>query len=91
MEGNNHYVLIDHLFEGTATVTGGFRTELPLAEYRTYTVTISVKKESDTPTAIDEVGNGERANGEWTKVLRDGQIYIIRDGKTYNVMGAEVR
>ena len=25
------------------------------------------------------------------KVLRDGQIYIIRDGKTYTIMGAEVR
>ena len=91
MEGNNHYVIIDHLFEGTATVTGGFRTEMPLADYSTYTVTISVKKKHDTPTAIDEVGNGERSNGEWTKVLRDGQIYIIRDGKTYTVTGQQVK
>ncbi len=87
LEGNNHYVLIDHLFEGTATVTGTFHNELPSWDFSTYTVTIYVKKESDTPTAIDEVGNDERANGEWTKVLRDGQIYIIRDGKTYNIMG----
>jgi uncharacterized repeat protein (TIGR02543 family) len=26
-----------------------------------------------------------------TKVIRDGQLLIIRDGKMYNVMGAEVR
>ena len=89
MEGNNHYVLIDHLFEGTATVTGTFHDELPSWDYTNYTVTISVKENA--PTAIDEVGNGERANGEWTKVLRDGQIYIIRDGKTYTVTGQAVK
>ena len=89
LEGNNHYVLITGLFEGTATVTGGFSTEFPLAEDRTYTVTISIKESA--PTAIDEIGNGERAKGEWTKVLRNGQILIIRDGKTYNALGAEVK
>jgi hypothetical protein len=25
------------------------------------------------------------------KVLRNGQVFIIRDGKTYNMMGQEVR
>ena len=26
-----------------------------------------------------------------TKLLRDGQLFILRNGKTYNAQGAEVR
>jgi hypothetical protein len=43
------------------------------------------------PSAIDEIGNGERAKGEWTKVLRNGQLLIIRDGKLYNAQGALIK
>jgi hypothetical protein len=25
------------------------------------------------------------------KVLHNGQVYIIRDGKTYNALGAEIK
>ncbi len=25
------------------------------------------------------------------KIIRDGQLYIIKDGKTYNVMGIEIK
>ena len=39
-------------------------------------------------TGIDTV---EKANGEWTKVLHDRHIFIIRDGKTYTVTGQEVK
>lgn len=35
--------------------------------------------------------NGEWANGEWTKVIRDGQLLILKDGKTYNVTGAQIK
>ena len=41
------------------------------------------------PSAIDEVN--AVANAKANKVLRDGQIYIIRDGKTYNALGTEIR
>jgi hypothetical protein len=30
-------------------------------------------------------------SGEATKTLRDGVLYILRDGKTYNALGAEVK
>jgi hypothetical protein len=30
-------------------------------------------------------------SGEASKVLRDGQIFILRNGKTYNAQGAQVR
>lgn len=36
-----------------------------------------------------EDGVGVR-NGHWQKVLRDGQIFIVRDGKTYTIQGVEV-
>ena len=38
-------------------------------------------------TAIDRV----QGQSQSTKVLREGQLLIIRDGKTYNVIGARVR
>ena len=40
---------------------------------------------------IDEIGNGERSNGEWTKVIRNGQLLIIRDGKTYTIIGTMIQ
>lgn len=43
----------------------------------------------DTPTTIDPVtGNPSPVT---LKVIKNGQLYIIRDGKTYNVQGAVVK
>lgn len=39
-------------------------------------------------TGIDNVQND---NAQGTKVLRDGQLLIIRDGRTYNAQGARVQ
>ena len=41
----------------------------------------------DPETAVENIENTERA----TKVLRNGQILILRDGKVYNINGLEVR
>ena len=38
-------------------------------------------------TAVDNI-QSPNANGE--KIFRDGQLLILREGKTYNVMGVEV-
>ena len=35
--------------------------------------------------------NGEWTKGEWTKVLRDGQLLIEKNGKTYNAQGIEIK
>ena len=35
---------------------------------------------------VDEA-NGERTNGECTKVLREGQLYLMYKGTMYNVLG----
>ena len=42
-----------------------------------------------TPTGIDN-GQWTKDNGHWRKVLRDGQLFILRDGKTYNAQGVLV-
>ena len=44
-----------------------------------------VKDVKETPTDIK--ANGERANGECTKVLREGQLYLMYKGTMYNVLG----
>ena len=40
------------------------------------------------PTGVEDVQNGDV---QCTKVLRDGILYIIRDSKTYNTTGQEVK
>lgn len=40
-----------------------------------------------TPTGINDIENGEKA----VKELRNGQLFIIKGEKTYNVLGQEVR
>lgn len=40
------------------------------------------------PTGVED---GERANGEWRKALRDGQIYILKGEKVYTVQGQIVK
>ena len=41
----------------------------------------------DDATAINNIA----VQGKATKVVRNGQIFIVRDGKTYNALGAEVK
>ena len=47
----------------------------------------SVRMARKSATALDEVLSGAKAE----KVLHDGQIYILRDGKVYTVTGEEVK
>ena len=42
----------------------------------------------DDPTGL---GNVQSANIPCSKLIIDGQLFILRDGKTFNAMGAEVR
>ena len=42
------------------------------------------------PTAIENI-NDEQVNTEWTKVVRDGQLFIIRGEQIYTIYGACVR
>ena len=49
---------------------------------------IRIVEKENTATGVGEV---QGDNVQCTKVLRDGQIIIIRDGKEYNVMGNQIR
>ena len=42
--------------------------------------------EFDLTTAIDNTNAAVKA----TKVMRDGQVIILRDGKAFNVLGAQL-
>ncbi|MBQ7997441.1 MAG: hypothetical protein IJ249_07225 [Paludibacteraceae bacterium] len=69
----------------------------PLKGYRAYFRTNSVSvtpgmparivKHENTTTAISNVLDGQHAQ----KILRDGQLVIIRDGKQYNALGAMIK
>ena len=50
-------------------------------------VTCDTGEEPEGPTSIENIETAAQAQ----KVLRDGQVLIIRDGKTYNMMGQEVK
>jgi hypothetical protein len=41
-----------------------------------------------TPNAIDNV---QQSTANTEKFLHNGQLFILRDGKTYNVMGMEIK
>ena len=47
-----------------------------------------IQGESKAPSAVDNIPSAV-TNTE--KIMREGQLLIIRDGKTYNTMGAEIR
>ena len=42
----------------------------------------------DKTAALEQIANGKTANG---KFIRNGQLYILRDGKTFTVTGQEVK
>ena len=51
-----------------------------------YAVRLVKDVEKGDPTGVENV---QRDNVQCTKVLRNGQIIIIRDGKTYSILGQE--
>ena len=47
----------------------------------------NIQGKSNAPSALDNISSPISNN---QKLLRDGQLLIIRDGKTYTIMGAEI-
>ena len=45
---------------------------------------------TDPATGIEEILAAQPATSAAQKVMIDGQIYILRDGKAYNAQGAEI-
>ena len=73
------------LREGTAYTYALTVTDSMDKVLKTYTGTF--KTQGTSSTAIEHVA-GDTPSG--TKILRDGQVLILREGKTYNMLGQEV-
>ena len=81
----NHFITISEAFEGTATVSGKYNKYTDIDEdLFDYTLTISTKGAA---TAISNTAVDTKA----VKRIVNGQLLIIRDGKLFNVQGAQVR
>ncbi len=61
---------------------------LPIAEPITNEITIQAIYKADAPTSAPEVYTNPANPTQ--KLLRNGQVYILQDGKTYSVMGQEM-
>ena len=53
-------------------------------------VTLSAEFEAVIPSSLENT-NSQSPMSHYQKIIRDGQLLILRDGKTYNVMGAEIQ
>ena len=63
-------------------------TNDPAPQYaRVYSITYTVDKSGDIGSAVEEA----EVEAQAVKVMRDGQLLIIRDGKTYTAQGVELR
>ena len=56
-----------------------------------YFAWINVRLPKETATGIEEPTSDSSMKGREAKILRNGQLFILRDGKTYNALGAEVK
>jgi transglutaminase/protease-like cytokinesis protein 3 len=83
---DNDFITISEAFEGTATVSGKYNkyTEMDEEEFY-YTLTISTK--NGVATAISNTAVDTKA----VKRIVNGQLLIVRDGKLFNLQGAQVR
>ena len=84
-ELNGWSFTVTGLSEGTAYTYSLTVTDSMDKVLKTYTGTF--KTQGTASTAIEHV-SGDTPSG--TKILRDGQVLILRDGKTYNALGQEV-
>ena len=61
----------------------------PVAEPLTDTITIQAIYKADTLTSAPEVYVNPANPAQ--KLLRNGQVYILKDDKTYTIMGAQIQ
>lgn len=52
---------------------------------------VTLADEDETPTGEEEMGSVTATAVRSEKILRDGQILIIHDGRTYNALGMEIK
>jgi hypothetical protein len=74
--------------EGTATIKATCAGDTNYNDVESMAYTITVEKDDDVTTGLDNTPS-PMTNGQ--KIIYNGQLLIIRDGKTYNAMGQEVK
>ena len=81
-----------HVYTG-AFATTGYTGDKPVgggAEVIPTPPIIPSNPEASTPTEVNNVSWTED-NGQRTKVFRNGQLIIEKDGRFFNVLGVEVK
>ena len=74
--------------EGTATIKATCAGDTNYNDVESMEYTITVEKDDDVTTGLDNTPS-PMTNSQ--KIIYNGQLLIIRDGKTYNAMGVEVK
>ena len=82
----------------TATPNDGYRfvrwsnevEENPYTFVISNNVTLSAEFEAVIPSSLENT-NSQSPMSNYQKIIRDGQLLILRDGKTYNIMGADIQ
>ena len=90
-EGENcalHLIFHNNIGEG---VEGDQRVLFDITEARDYALIVTATEavEGDLPSAVSNLSQQPTANGQ--KQMINGQLFIIRDGKTFNALGAEIK
>ena len=83
-----HLIFHNNVGEGQP---GDARQLFDITEARDYYLTVTAEGVSEGQgegQGIDRIVNGDSSN---RKMMKDGQLIIIRDGKTFNALGTEVR
>ena len=85
----NDYITIKGVFEGTATVTGDYFDWITGEEGKhNYSITISIKGDEPEPEGVENV---QIDKAQSTKLIRNGMLLIERNGKLFNLTGAQVK
>ena len=71
---------------GTTTITASFAGN---EEYESAQTSYDLTVQESAPTGIDQISNDQ--SPVTNKVIRNGHLFILRNGKTYNALGAEVK
>ena len=86
-EDTNMFITVSEIFEGKATVSGKYAKYIDLSNEEIFDFSLEISIKGEDPQSISTTAVNVKA----VKVIRDGQILIIRDGKTFNAVGAEVK
>ena len=85
-DDNNHFVTINAPFVGTSFMSGYYDGSSFGEFYYSFHITIAAA-EPEQKEGIENIVLTEKAQ----KVIVDGMIYIVRDGKLFDMTGAQVK